>query len=104
MSLRSERMLEAKQHVPPDAGIRRLSNRYCAEHNPSDQRSRYWTDRQYKKAFERELALLLIAPSLDMGQVRRRAYERVYIRKPQLKRSPERQRAIKELLAQGLTQ
>lgn len=97
-------MLEAKQHVSPDAGIRRLSNRYCAEHNPSDQRSRYWTDRQYKKAFERELALLLIAPSLDMGQVRRRAYERVYIRKPQLKRSPERQRAIKELLAQGLTQ
>lgn len=104
MSLRSERMLEAKQHVPADAGILRLSNRYCAEHNPCDQRSRYWTDRQYKKAFERELALLLIAPSLDMGQVRRRAYERVYIRKPQPKRSPERQRTIKELLAQGLNQ
>ena len=90
LSLRSERMLQAKQTVPPDAGIRRLSDRYCAGHNPSDQRSRYWTDRRYKKAFERELTLLLIAPSLDIGQVRRRAYERVHIRKPQPKRSPER--------------
>ena len=60
-------------------------------------------DRRYKDAFERELALLLIAPSLDMGQVRRRAYERVHIRKPQPKRSPERQKTIKELLDQGLT-
>lgn len=104
LTLRSEKMQQAKQPVPPDAGIRRLSNRYCAEHNPSDPRSRYWTDRLYREAFERELAALSDDHTVDMQQARKLAYERAHVRKPQPKRSLERHKKIRELLAKGMTQ
>ncbi|WP_228396942.1 helix-turn-helix domain-containing protein [Limnobaculum xujianqingii] len=104
LSLRSERMLQAKQPVPPDAGIRRLSDRYCAEHNPSDPRSRYWTDRRYKDAFERELALLLHDLAMDRQQARKLAYERAHVRKAPPKRSPLMHEKVRELVAQGITQ
>lgn len=38
----------------PDVRSRQLSNRFCAEHDPSDPKSQYRVDLRYKKVFQQE--------------------------------------------------
>lgn len=71
----------------PDLRSRQLSNRFCAEHDPSDPKSRYRVDLRYKKVFQQEclfgtrLAALEgpSSPSFESQEEHRRAaYKRAH--------------------------
>jgi predicted DNA-binding protein YlxM (UPF0122 family) len=71
----------------PDVRSRQLSNRFCAEHDPSDPKSRYRVDLRYKKVFQQEclfgtrLAALECPspPSFESQEEHRRAaYKRAH--------------------------
>jgi predicted transcriptional regulator len=77
----------------PDIKARRLSDRFCSEHNPSDPSSRYRADQRYKQAFQRELMALQhnTAKSVfevqfhpprtaDAQEIRKTAYDLVHAR------------------------
>lgn len=71
----------------PDVRSRQLSNRFCAEHDPSDPKSRYRVDLRYKKVFQQEclfgtrLAVLegISPPSFESQEEHRQAaYKRAH--------------------------
>lgn len=77
----------------PDIQARRLSDRFCSEHNPSDPSSRYRADQRYKEAFQRELTALQLGTiesafevqfrlprSAEMQEIRKTAYDLVHAR------------------------
>ncbi|HBO5136185.1 TPA: hypothetical protein L4W91_002385 [Pseudomonas aeruginosa] len=76
----------------PDAGWRRLSDRYCEHHDPGDPYSRYRADLPFKQAFQREVeALEGVARSgfefrfqlpngADAQELRKTAYDQVHAR------------------------
>lgn len=84
--------LMSRQHTP-DFKARRLSARFCSEHNPSDPSSRYRADQRYKEAFSRELTALQsrtiesafevhfhLPRSADTQEIRKTAYDLVHAR------------------------
>lgn len=88
-------------HSAHTKGKRLRSDRFCEAHNPSDKKSRYRTDLNYKAAFNRELeaiqwgavetAYAFELPGLphpDEHMLRRLAYDRVHagIRTPNSRR------------------
>lgn len=86
-SMRSAAM--GRRSRVPDIRSRQLSNRFCAEHDPSDPTSRYRADHRYKKAFQwesllgtRSEFLVKLAPPLNATQdeARKTAYDRVHAR------------------------
>lgn len=76
----------------PDARWRKLSNRYCEIHDPSDPGSRYHSDLPYKPAFRRELKALRgrgcsgflfrfpLPNGADTQELRKTAYDQVHAR------------------------
>lgn len=77
----------------PDIKARRLSNRFCYEHNPSDSSSRYRADQRYKEVFQRELMALqhgVVKSAFDVQfhpphsacvqEIRKAAYDLVHAR------------------------
>lgn len=76
----------------PEARWRRLSNRYCEVHDPSDPKSQYRRDRPYKEAFLRELRALKgqgrsgylfrfpLPNGADTQELRKTAYDQVHSR------------------------
>lgn len=104
LSLRSEKLGEGKSPIPPDAGVRRLSNRYCAVHNPSDPDSRYWTDRRYREGFERQLVLLRVDQGLGEVELRQLAYKRAHEPRPVIRHSSGLREKVQAMLVEGLSQ
>lgn len=77
----------------PGIKARRLSNRFCYEHNPSDSSSRYRADQRYKEIFQRELMALqrgVVKSAFDVQfhpphsacvqEIRKAAYDLVHAR------------------------
>ena len=54
----------------PNIKARRLSHRFCSEHNPSDPSSRYRNDLRYKQVFQRELMALQRKAAQSLFEVR----------------------------------
>lgn len=86
-SMRSAAM--GRRSRVPDIRSRQLSNRFCAEHDPSNPTSRYRADHRYKKAFQWEsllgtrsefLVKLEPPPNATQDEARKTAYERVHAR------------------------
>lgn len=103
----------------PDIKARRLSNRFCYEHNPSDPSSRYRADQRYKEAFQRELMALQLRVvksafdvqfhpphSADVQEIRKAAYDLVHARLRPLTQleKPSLQESVWRLYQQGMRQ
>ncbi len=91
-SMRCVAQMNTKEadRLSPDARWRKLSNRYCATHDPSDRNSQYHSDLPYKQAFLRELEALKgrgpsdflfrfpLPNSADTQELRKAAYDQVH--------------------------
>lgn len=93
------------------------SGRFCAVHDPSNPKSRYRTDLNYKKAFYRELGILgnlengyafelPALPHPDFAMLRRLAYDRVHagIRSPNSRSPLSLKERVWKLRLEGLRQ
>lgn len=90
VSIRTDALKKARWPWPVPARIARLSDRFCAEHNPSDHGSRYRADLYYKEAFHKELASLELGDEsqlwlqfgiphgADQQEIRKTAYDAVH--------------------------
>lgn len=103
----------------PKTKARRLNNRFCSNHDPSDPTSRYRADLRYREIFQRELQVLLyknresgfelqIHPpaSADTQERRKAAYELVHARLRPLTRpeQPGLRESVWRLHEQGMRQ
>lgn len=103
----------------PDIKARRLSDRFCSEHNPSDPSSRYRADQYYKRAFNQELMaikrrqvhsafVVRFTPprSADVQEIRKTAYDLVHARLRPLTQLeiPSLQESVWQLYQQGMRQ
>ncbi len=108
LSARAKALQELGWPWPVPARVARTSNRFCAEHNPSDSESRYRADLYYKEAFHRELASLergarsqlwLSFPTPHGGdeqEIRKTAYDAVHSGLVRVRSTKSRHGSLKE--------
>jgi DNA-binding CsgD family transcriptional regulator len=108
LSSRTKALEELRWPWPVPARVARISNRFCAEHNPSDPDSRYRADLYYKKAFHRELASMtgMVEPQLclrfpvprgaDEQEIRKTAYDAVHSGLVPVRSAKSQQRSLKQ--------
>ncbi|WP_243040106.1 helix-turn-helix domain-containing protein [Dyella sedimenti] len=120
VSARTKALKELGWPWPVPARVARISDRFCAEHNPSDPGSRYRADLYYKKAFQRELAsmtsmveselwLRFPAPrGADEQETRKTAYDTVHSGLVRIRSTKSQHSSLKErifaLWKKGLSQ